>query len=78
MVLAKYWKKMNTPKSQTVRVKNSYHVYPIDKNGIERKWRYARQSAEEIKGLLRAKKTNSGYEIEIGKKLWAIQNCLDR
>jgi adenine-specific DNA-methyltransferase len=34
---------------------------------IERKWRYARQSVDEVKHLLRAKKTKTGYEIEIGK-----------
>lgn len=53
--------------AQTVQVGESFYVYPIDKNGIERKWRYARQSVEEIVDLLRAKKTKSGYEIEIGK-----------
>ncbi len=42
-------------------------VYPIDKSGIERKWRYARQSVEEIQNHLRPKKTEHGYEIEIGK-----------
>ena len=42
-------------------------VYPIDPNMIERKWRYARQSVDEIRHLLRAKKTKTGYEIEIGK-----------
>jgi len=43
------------------------HVYPIDRSGVERKWRYARQSVEAILHLLRAKKSLSGYEIEIGK-----------
>jgi len=42
-------------------------VYPIDKNGVERKWRYARQSVDAIKHMLRARKTGYGYEIEIGK-----------
>ena len=31
-------------------------IYPIDNDNIERKWRYARQSVEEIKDLLRARK----------------------
>jgi len=52
---------------QTEKHGQRYYVYPIDKEGIERKWRYARQSVEDIKHLLRAKKTKSGYEIEIGK-----------
>lgn len=43
------------------------YVWPIDKNGIERKWRYARQSVETIASMLRARKTSYGYEIEIGK-----------
>lgn len=43
------------------------YVYPIDKSGVERKWRYAKQSVESIKHLLRAKKTKTGFEIEIGK-----------
>ena len=42
-------------------------MYPIDTKGVERKWRYARQSVESIKQLLRVKKTKSGYDIEIGK-----------
>ena len=55
------------PAEQTVYNGNRYLVYPIDKSKVERKWRYARQSVEQIKHLLRAKKTKTGYEIEIGK-----------
>ena len=44
------------------------YVYPIDNDGVERKWRYARQSVDEIASLLRARKANGGgYQIEIGK-----------
>ena len=43
------------------------HVYPIDNSGVERKWRYARQSAESVQHLLRAKKNGSAYQVEIGK-----------
>ena len=43
------------------------HVYPIDTSGVERKWRYARQSADSVLRLLRARKREGGYEIEIGK-----------
>lgn len=52
---------------QTVRDNGLAYVYPIDKNGVERKWRYARQSVEGIKHLLRARATETGYEVEIGK-----------
>ena len=55
------------PKQATIKKGDEFYVYPIDKEGIERKWRYARQSVEEIKHLLRAKKSKNGYEIEIGK-----------
>lgn len=53
--------------SQTEKIGNQFYVYPIDKKGIERKWRYARQSVESISKYLRAKKTTNGYDIEIGK-----------
>lgn len=43
------------------------YIYPIDNSNVERKWRYARQSVEEIKGLLRARKKGSQWDIEIGK-----------
>ena len=46
---------------------DSYYIYPIDTKGIERKWRYARQTVEDIKSLLRVKKTKTGYDIELGK-----------
>lgn len=55
------------PEAQTVREGDHFLVYPIDKNKVERKWRYARQSVDEVKHLLRTKKTKTGYEIEIGK-----------
>lgn len=42
-------------------------VYPIDNNGIERKWRYARQTVESIKSQLRVKRTNGVTDIELGK-----------
>jgi adenine-specific DNA-methyltransferase len=53
--------------AQTEQDGETSFVYPIDNEGVERKWRYARQSADEIKSLLRARKTATGYQIEIGK-----------
>ena len=44
-----------------------FSVFPIDREGVERKLRYARQSVEEIRNLLRVKKTKTGYDIEMGK-----------
>ena len=55
------------PSVQTVTQGDRNYIYPIDRRMIERKWRYARQSVDEVKHLLRAKKTTTGYEIEIGK-----------
>ena len=55
------------PTTQTVHHEKRNYVYPIDRNGVERKWRYARQSVDQIKHLLRARKTKAGYEIELGK-----------
>ena len=52
---------------QSVMDGEAIYVYPIDKSGTERKWRYARQSVDAIKHLLRAKKGVEGYEIQIGK-----------
>jgi len=43
------------------------YVYPIDNVGVERKWRYARQSVDSISTMLRAKRSGAGYQIEIGK-----------
>ena len=53
--------------NQTEVVNEIALVYPIDRSGVERKWRYARQSVEKIRHMLRAQKTQNGYEIEIGK-----------
>lgn len=40
-------------------------VYPIDRNGVERKWTYARQSVESIRRLLRVVKLKDGnWDVE--------------
>ena len=53
--------------TQTVVDGDTYYVYPIDKQGVERKWRYARQTVESIWSMLRPKKIADGYDIELGK-----------
>ena len=55
---------------QTEKIGDEFLVYPIDTKWVERKWRYARQTVDEVKSLLRAKKTKSWYEIEIWKDFW--------
>jgi adenine-specific DNA-methyltransferase len=43
------------------------YIYPIDNNGVERKWRYARQTVDKIINVLRVKESNGKFSIEIGK-----------
>jgi len=61
------------PEKQTIVKGGKHYVYPIDVKGIERKWRYARQSVEEVKDYLRTQKRNGGYEIEIGKDFGTVK-----
>jgi adenine-specific DNA-methyltransferase len=53
--------------NQTEVIDGVSYVYPIDKAGVERKWRYARQSVETIASMLQVRQTSYGYEIELGK-----------
>ncbi len=46
---------------------NTIKIYPIDGKGIQRKWRYAKQSVEEIKNLLRVRLKTGVYDVELGK-----------
>ncbi|HAM79223.1 DNA methyltransferase [Ornithinibacillus bavariensis] len=44
------------------------YVYPIDSSGVERKWRYARQTVEQIKHMLTCVEGKDGIlDIQIGK-----------
>jgi len=54
------------PAGQTVKDGKRFLVYPIDSSGVERKWRYARQSVERVNLRARLKK-DGGFKIEIGK-----------
>ena len=42
-------------------------VYPVDQQGVERKWRYARESVEKIRHLLRVKMVRKSGEVQIEK-----------
>jgi len=55
------------PDSPNINEGNEIWVYPIDNEGVERKWRYARQSVISIEHLLRARKIRKTWQIEIGK-----------
>jgi adenine-specific DNA-methyltransferase len=58
---------MNKHPKQNEVIDGVTYVYPIDIQGIERKWRYARQSVDSVKENLRVKIVKGRYEIEIGK-----------
>ena len=62
---------------QTVKKGDEYYVYPIDRQGVERKWRYARQTVESIWNMLRPKKTATGYDIELGKTFGVQKSVWD-
>ncbi|MCY4307165.1 MAG: site-specific DNA-methyltransferase [Rhodobacteraceae bacterium] len=53
------------------------YVYPIDNSGIERKWRYARQSVDKVAEMLHAKENGDSYQIEIGKTFGPYRSVWD-
>jgi len=61
------------PKNRVIKKGKQYFIYPIDKSGIERKWRYARQSVDSIRHLLRIKESKGGFEVEIGKDFGSVR-----
>jgi len=57
------------PKSKNIlREDESIEVWPIDDAGVERKWRYARASVENIREYLKAKKIGDCWEIFLWKE----------
>jgi len=55
------------PKNSNIKQKDgSIHIYPIDKEGVEKKWVFSRSSVEKIKKELFCKKSNG--EITIFRK----------
>lgn len=55
------------PRKNEPQPDGSIAVYPIDAQGVERKWRYARQSVEKIRAYLAVKETKEGCDIVLGK-----------
>lgn len=56
------------PEGQTEIHDGVTYVYPIDTNGVERKWCYARNTVEGVKHLLKTRYDESGYvDILLGK-----------
>lgn len=56
---------------------DTYSVYPIDSSGVERKWRYATQSFDKIKSMLKAFKSKGHIEIKIGKNFGSFKTVWD-
>jgi len=52
---------------RNVQVGDELWIYPIDNEGVERKWRYARQSVEAIHPLLKAQNTKGVWDIKLSK-----------
>lgn len=61
------------PKKQTEEKDGKFYIWPIDVEGVERKWRYARQSVESIIQFLRLKNSKGRIEIEIGKPYGTVK-----
>lgn len=61
------------PKKQTEEKEKEFYIWPIDIQGVERKWRYARQSVESVIDLLSIKKSKDRIEIEIGKPYGTVK-----
>lgn len=66
------------PKSANVKQDDgSIYIYPIDKNGIERKWVYSRSSSEENKEQLSCKVINGEVVIIRRKNLFTYRTVWD-
>ncbi|GBC92851.1 hypothetical protein HRbin15_01328 [bacterium HR15] len=57
------------PSAANEEIDGIIYVWPIDSEGKERKWRYARQSIEKVADRLAAVKTASGIQIYLSKDL---------
>lgn len=51
----------------------SVFIWPIDSQGVERKWRYARQSVEEIANALEVVRTSAGIQIYFNKTAGTVR-----
>lgn len=54
------------PSQSMIKSGDILYIYPVDSKGVERKWRYARQTVESIIDLLKVHNTRTG-EIQIVK-----------
>lgn len=71
------------PQGPNVVLGDRIAVYPIDAKGVERKWRYSRESIEKITDSLRARRVKGRIIIEKAKKtlhwktLWSDPRYVD-
>ncbi len=65
------------PKSSNELKGDLIYIYPIDGNGIERRWRFARDTVEEIADELVAKKQGEQYSVLRGKKNYIRKTVWD-
>lgn len=66
------------PKKSNIEEKNGIiSIFPIDKNGIERKWVFNRKSVENIKQNLFCEKVNDVYIIKRKKTLFKYRTVWD-
>jgi len=56
------------PAAAVTRPDGTLEVWPIDGRGVERKWRYARETVEGVAHLLRLKPGRSGPQVQITKE----------
>ncbi|MDB4126076.1 site-specific DNA-methyltransferase [Candidatus Marinimicrobia bacterium] len=52
---------------RNVKVDDLIYIYPVDNDGVERKWRYANQSASNVLHLMRVVNVKGVYDIQLGK-----------
>ncbi|WP_394988881.1 DNA methyltransferase [uncultured Helicobacter sp.] len=55
------------PQKKIINNKGILEIYPIDSNGNERKWRYSRESVENVKENLKVFFTKDSITIKLGK-----------
>ena len=55
------------PGKREVVVGDKSYIYPVDVKGVERKWRYARQSIHKVFDMLRVRRKSGELDVELGK-----------
>ena len=56
------------PQAANVRVGNLTHVYPIDRSGVEKKWRYSKKNESQVLPFLSVKDSDGIIDIQIQRE----------